>query len=116
MATPYILFTLGSHIQFGSLDFLYIEVDYNLVLLLPSTNINAISKALSSLRLYIDDGQAPENDWLGDSRGGLTWAGKPHDHGKARGQPPTALHFSLYAGEIPTNLPTHHAQPIAKSS
>jgi hypothetical protein len=40
--------------------------------------------------------------------------GKPHGHGKARGQSPTSFHFNLSAGEIPVDLPTHHAQAIAK--
>jgi hypothetical protein len=59
---PHILFTLGSHIQFSNLDFLCTGVDYDLVLLPPSIDINAISEALSSLRPYTNEGQAPEND------------------------------------------------------
>jgi hypothetical protein len=62
MATPRICFTLGSHIRFGSLDFLCTGVDYNLVLLSPFVDIDTISEALSSLCLYTDVGQAPEND------------------------------------------------------
>jgi hypothetical protein len=39
MANPRIRFTLGSHVQFGILDFLYTGVDYDLVLLpLPLTS------------------------------------------------------------------------------
>jgi hypothetical protein len=56
MATPCIRFALGPHIRFGSLDFLYIGVDYDLVLLPPFVDIDAISKALSSLHLYTDEG------------------------------------------------------------
>jgi hypothetical protein len=85
MATPRIRFTLGSHVRFGSLDFLCIRVNYDLVLLPPSVDIDAISEALSNLRLCANEGQAPENDWPGSSRGRSTRAGKPHDHGKARG-------------------------------
>jgi hypothetical protein len=69
MANPHIRFTLGSHVRFGNLDFLYTTVDYDLVLLPPSVNINAISKALSNLRLCADDGQTLENDCLGSSQG-----------------------------------------------
>jgi hypothetical protein len=36
-------------------------------------------------------------------------AGKPCDHGRARGQSSTAIHFDSSAGEIPADLPTHHA-------
>jgi hypothetical protein len=53
---PYICFALGCHIQFGSLDFLYTGVDYDLVLLPPSIDIDAISEALSSLRLHTNEG------------------------------------------------------------
>jgi hypothetical protein len=55
MATPCIHFTLGSYVQFGSLDFLRTGVDYDLVLS-PSVDIDAISEALSSLCLYTDEG------------------------------------------------------------
>jgi hypothetical protein len=62
MATSHIRFTLGSHIRFDGLDFLYTGVDCDLVLLPPSIDINAISEVLSILCLYTDEGQAPEND------------------------------------------------------
>jgi hypothetical protein len=84
MAIPHIRFALGSHIRFGSLDFLCTGVDYDLVLLPPFVDIDAISKALSSIRLYIDEGQAPEGDWPGSSCDRSTRAGKLHDHEKAR--------------------------------
>jgi hypothetical protein len=45
MVNPCIRFTLGSHVWFGNLDFLCTGVDYDLVLLPHSVNINAISKA-----------------------------------------------------------------------
>jgi hypothetical protein len=83
MATPRIRFTLGSHIWFSSLDFLCTGVDYDLVLLPPADDIDAISEALSSLHLYTDEGQAPENDWPGSSRGRSMWAGKLHSRGKS---------------------------------
>jgi hypothetical protein len=56
MAIPHICFALGSHIRFGSLDFLCTGVDYDLVLLPPFVDIDAISEALSSIRLYINEG------------------------------------------------------------
>jgi hypothetical protein len=56
MANPRIHFTLGSHVWFGNLDFLYMGVDYDLVLLPPSINIDAISEALSNLRLGTSEG------------------------------------------------------------
>jgi hypothetical protein len=62
MANHRVGFTLGSYIRFGSLDFLCIGVDYDLVLLSPSVDIDAISKALSSFHLYTDEGQSLEND------------------------------------------------------
>jgi hypothetical protein len=62
MATPRILFTLGSDVRFGSLDFLCTGVDYDLILLPPSVDIDSISEALSNLRLCIGEGQALEND------------------------------------------------------
>jgi hypothetical protein len=43
MADHCIRFTLGSHIQFGSLDFLYMGVDHNLVLLPPSMPVDPVS-------------------------------------------------------------------------
>jgi hypothetical protein len=56
MATPRIRFNLGSHVRFGSLDFLCTGVDYDLVLLPSSVDIGAISEALSNLRLCTDEG------------------------------------------------------------
>jgi hypothetical protein len=85
MANPRICFALGSHVQFSNLDFLCTGVDYDLVLLPPSINIDAISEALSNLRLGTDEGQALENDCPGSSHGKTTQASKPHDHEKARG-------------------------------
>jgi hypothetical protein len=118
MATPRIRFALGSYIRFGvhwpnhspnhSLDFLYTGVDYDLVLLPPSIDIDAISEALSSLHPYTDEGQAPEGAWPGSSLDRSTWANKPHSHGKAHGQSSTTFHLNPSAGEIPTDLLTHH--------
>jgi hypothetical protein len=105
---PHIRFALGSHIRFGSLDFLCTGVDYDLVLLSPSVNTNAISEALSSLRLYIDVGQALEGNWLGSSHDRWTQAGKSHSHEKARGQSSTTFHLNPFAGKIPMDLQTHH--------
>jgi hypothetical protein len=45
MATPRIFFALGSHIRFGSLDFLYMGVDYDFVLLPSFVDIDTISEA-----------------------------------------------------------------------
>jgi hypothetical protein len=105
MADHRIRFTLGSHILFGSLDFLSTGVDYDLVLLPPSVDIDAISKALSSLRLYTDEGQAPKGNRPGSSRDRSTRAGKPHGHEKAHGQCSTIFHLNPCVG---ADLPTHH--------
>jgi hypothetical protein len=67
MANPRIRFTLASDVWFGNLDFLYTVVDYDLVLLPLSIDINAISEALSNLRLGMDKGQALKNDCPGSS-------------------------------------------------
>jgi hypothetical protein len=56
MANPHIRFTLGFHIRFGNLDFICMGVDYDLVLLPPSIDIDAISEALSNLCLGTDEG------------------------------------------------------------
>jgi hypothetical protein len=56
MANPRIHFTLGSHVRFGNLYFLCIGVDYDLVLLPPFVDIDAISEALSNLCLCADEG------------------------------------------------------------
>jgi hypothetical protein len=85
MANPHICFTLGSHVRFGNLDFPYTGVDYDLVLLSPSVDIDAIFGALSNLCLCVDKGQALENGCPGSSQCRMTQAGKPHDHGKAHG-------------------------------
>jgi hypothetical protein len=114
MANPRIHFTLCSHVRFDNLDFLYTGVNYDLVLLPPFVDIDAISKALSNLCLGTDEGQALENDYLGSSQGKTTQVGKPHDHGKARGQSSTTIHLDPSAGEIPTDLTTHHAQAITE--
>jgi hypothetical protein len=63
MANPRIRFTIDSHVRFSNLDFLCTGVDYDLVLLSPSVDINAISEALSNLCLCADEEQALENDW-----------------------------------------------------
>jgi hypothetical protein len=86
MANPRIRFTLGSHVRFGNLDFICMGVDYNLVLLPPSINIDVISEALSNLRLGTNEGQAPENDYPGGSQGRV----------------------------MPIDLTTHHAQAITE--
>jgi hypothetical protein len=41
--------------------------DYDLVLLPPNVDVDAISKALSSLRLVTNEGQVLKNDHLGGS-------------------------------------------------
>jgi hypothetical protein len=114
MANPRIHFTLASHDWFGNLDFIYIGVDYDLVLLPPLVDIDAISEALSNLRLGTDEGQVPENDRLVGSQGQTMPTDKPHDHRRARGQSSTVIHFDLSAREIPADLSTHHAQPITE--
>jgi hypothetical protein len=43
MADHHVHFTLGSHIWFGSLDFLYTRVDHDLVLLPPFVSIDHAS-------------------------------------------------------------------------
>jgi hypothetical protein len=108
MANPRICFTLGSNVQFGNLDFLCMGVDYDLVLP-PSIDIDVISKALSNLHLCTNEGQALENDCPGSSHGRSTQADKPHDHGRTRGQSSTTIHLNPSAGEISTDLLTHHA-------
>jgi hypothetical protein len=60
MANPRIRFTLGSHVRFSNLYFIYTGVDYDLVLLPLSVDINAISEALSNLCLGMNEGQALE--------------------------------------------------------
>jgi hypothetical protein len=113
-ANPRIRFTLGSHVRFGNLDFLCTGVDYDLVLLPPSIDVDTISEDLSSLRLCNNEGQALENDSPGSSQGKTTQVGKLHDHGMARGQSLTTVHPNPSTGEIPTDLPTHHAQAIVE--
>jgi hypothetical protein len=83
-------------------------VDYDLVLP-PDVNVDAMSEALSNLRLCTGEGQAPEGNHPEGSQGQMTLAGKPHDHGRARGQSSTVIRFDPSAGEIPADLPTHHA-------
>jgi hypothetical protein len=56
MANAHIRFTLGSYVWFGNLYFLCTGVDYDLVLLPPSIDIDAISQALSNLRMCTDEG------------------------------------------------------------
>jgi hypothetical protein len=67
MAQPRIRFALGSHVRFENLDFICTGVDYDLVLLPPNVDVDAISKALSSLRLVTNEGQVLKNDHLGGS-------------------------------------------------
>jgi hypothetical protein len=114
MANHRVRFTLGSHIRFWSLDFLCTGVGYDLVLLSPYVDIDAISKAMSSHRLYTDEGQAPEDDWPGSPRDRSTRAGKPYGHEKACGQSSTTFHLNPSTGESPAGLPTHHMQAIAE--
>jgi hypothetical protein len=77
MAQPRIRITLGSHVRFGNIDFICTGVDYDLVLLPPDVNVDAISKALSSLRLVTDEGQVLESDHPGGSQSGTRPAGTP---------------------------------------
>jgi hypothetical protein len=84
-------------------------VDYDLVLLPPSVDIDAISKALSNLRLGIDEGQALENDYPESPQGETTQAAKLHDQGKARGQSSTTIRLNPSARQILADLLTHHA-------
>jgi hypothetical protein len=83
-----------------------------LVLLPPSVDIDAIYKALSSLHLYTDEGQALEGDWPRSSCDRLMRPGKPHGHEEARGQSLTTFHLNPSAGEILVDLPTDHMQDI----
>jgi hypothetical protein len=83
-------------------------VDYDLVLLPPSVDIDTISKAMSSLHLYTDEGQALDGDWPRGSRDSSMRDGKPLGHEKAHGQTSTTFHLNPYAGEIPADLSTHH--------
>jgi hypothetical protein len=57
----------------------------------------------------MDEGQALENDHPVGSRSGMRLASKPHNHGRTHGQSSTAICFDLSVGEIPIDLPTHHA-------
>jgi hypothetical protein len=114
MANPRICFALASHVWFENLDFIYMGVDYDLVLLPPDVDVDAISKALSNLRLGTGEGQALKNDRPGGFQGQTTPVGKPYDHGRGRGQSLTAIRFDPSAGEISADLPTHHAQAIAE--
>jgi hypothetical protein len=56
MANRRILLALGSDVWFGKLDFIYTGVDYDLVLLSPNVDIDAVSEALSNLCLGTDEG------------------------------------------------------------
>jgi hypothetical protein len=85
MANPHNGFTLGSHVWFGNQDFICTRVDYDLVLLPPSIDIDAIFEAPSSLCLGRDEGQAPKNDYLRGSQGQTMPVGKPCDYRRARG-------------------------------
>jgi hypothetical protein len=57
MANPCIRFTLGSHVWFRNLDFICTGVDYDLVLLPPDVDVDAISDALSILCLGMSEGR-----------------------------------------------------------
>jgi hypothetical protein len=89
-------------------------VDYDLVILPPSVDVDTISEALSGLRLYTDERQALEDDWPGSSRDRSTWADKPHGHEKDRGQSSTTFYLNPSAGDIPADLSTHRIQAIAE--
>jgi hypothetical protein len=56
IANPRIRFALGSRVRFRNLDFICMGVDYDLVLLPPNVDIDAISEALSNLHLGMDEG------------------------------------------------------------
>jgi hypothetical protein len=85
MATHRIRFTLGSHIRFGSLDFLCMGLDHDLVLLPPSvlvdhvtgteeeliplppsgsvnppSDIDSVTESMRSLHLHATEAQASE--------------------------------------------------------
>jgi hypothetical protein len=64
MDNPRIRFDLGSYVWFGNLNFICIVVDYDLVLLSPDVDVDAILEALSNLCLGMGEGQAPESDRL----------------------------------------------------
>jgi hypothetical protein len=51
MADHRVRFTLGSYIQFGSLDLLYMRVDHDLVLLPPSVLVDRASFSSSDERV-----------------------------------------------------------------
>jgi hypothetical protein len=102
MATPCIRFTLGSHIQFGSLDFPLLSTSTSSLRPCPTFTL-----APTRGRPLRTTGQeVPKADRRRPVSRTTT--------GKARGQSSTTVHLNPYAGEIPTDMPTHHAQAIAE--
>jgi hypothetical protein len=74
MASHRIRFTLGSHIQFGSLDFLYTGIDHDLILLPPSMPIDPIASTEEELIPLppSESADPPSNvDSVTESMGGL---------------------------------------------
>jgi hypothetical protein len=66
-------FTLGSHIQFGSLDFLYTGVDHDLVLLPPSVPVDHVAGTEEMILLPLSGpAESPSNvDSITESMGSL---------------------------------------------
>jgi hypothetical protein len=64
MADHRVRFTLGSYIQFESLDFLYTRVDHNLVLLPPSVSDDSTSPSGSDERVRDLDSTGVEGECI----------------------------------------------------
>ena len=73
MASHRIHFTLGSHIRFGSLDFLCTGVEYDLVLLPPSVPVDraAGTEELTMLHPFGPAGPPSDVDSVTKSMGSL---------------------------------------------
>jgi hypothetical protein len=103
MAESDINFALGSHIWFGSLEFIIIGEGYDLDLLPLTGEPASFSEPVANLRLYSDELKGTWPDKFSYPR--VPQVGQPCHDKKVRKSLTNIYHLNLEVGEVPEDLP-----------
>jgi hypothetical protein len=103
MAGNGINFSLGSHIWFGSLEFVVVGKGYDLDLLPPTSEPANFPEPAASLRLRSDELKGTWPDKF--SYPSVPRVGQPRHNKKVRKSSTNIYHLNLEAGEVPEDLP-----------
>jgi hypothetical protein len=111
MARNNINFALGSHIWFGSLEFVVVREGYDLDLLPPTDEPTSFFELADNLRLHSDElkGTCPDKF----SYPSVPRVGQPHHDKKVHKSSTNIYHLNLEAGEVLADLPQQLTRSIA---